>query len=138
MLYSNSENIIVKSVLAIGSLSELQKMHLSCETFSNNDLWFSFPDEFCQDAIVGQSRIKGFKLQNIFGPKDVKIIDINTKSRRNTFPESGIASSIFFKKPISLGPDIGGPSEAATAAELIMLLEPRTDSKMVWESKCHD
>ena len=95
MLYSNSENIIVKLVLAIGSLSELQKMHLSCETFSNNDLWFSFPDEFCQDAIVGQSRIKGFKLQNIFGPKDVKIKDINTKSRSNLFSKLGIGSSIF-------------------------------------------
>ena len=97
MLYSNSENIIVKSVLAIGSLSELQKIQRSWLTFSNSDLWFSLPDEFCQDAIVGQSRIKGFKLQNIFRSKDVKIKDINTESRRNPITKLGFVSSIFLK-----------------------------------------
>ena len=67
---------------------------------------------------------------------NLTIMDIKPKSRSNLFSKTGIGSSIFFKKQILLGPDIDGPSEAATADELIMLLELNRDSKKDLGSRC--
>ena len=42
-------------------------------TFSKSDLWFSLPDEFCQEAIIidiGYSRIKGLQMQKYFWAYD--------------------------------------------------------------------
>jgi len=57
VLYSNSENIIVKSVRAISVRSWLHIIHLSWEVLSNRDLWFSLPELFCHEAIIFLKKI---------------------------------------------------------------------------------
>jgi len=60
---------------------------------------------------------------------NLTIIDIKPKSRSNLFSKTGIGSSIFFKNRFQMSLLLVGSSEAATAAELIMLLELHRDSK---------
>ena len=60
---------------------------------------------------------------------NLTIIDIKPKSRSNVFLKTGIGSSIFFKNRFQMSLLLVGSSEAATAAELIMLLELNRDSK---------
>ena len=60
---------------------------------------------------------------------NLTIMDIKPKSRSNLFSKTGIGSSIFFKKRFQMSLFLIGLSEAATAVELIMLLELNRDSK---------